>query len=261
MPPRVPSTTTLRLTIALGVCVLVAACQRPFDTALERGDAAAAKKQWKEAVDAYSAAVKLDPSSGFAQARLGAAAWNAGDHALAASSWATAAGLDATNSVAADGLARAALEAGDAGAALGVLEKLPTPQGPARLTLVRALLAVGGPAEVTRALELAQAAAATGDDESVYLLGSAQIAAHKYADAQSTLDGLQRRAPKSPLAPYGLARLAAAQQRQTDALLHLREAQQAAGTSWNSQAVAADPAFVFLQDSAEFKALVTLGAK
>jgi hypothetical protein len=58
------------------------------------------------------------------------------------------------------------------------------------------------------------------------------------------------------LGGYGLARLAAAQSRQTDALLYLGEAKNAAGSSWNSERVAADPAFAFLAQTPEFKALV-----
>ena len=127
-----------------------------------------------------------------------------------------------------------------------------------QLVLAQALLARGGPDDAAAALVAAQraATASPGDPEVDYLVGSAQIALRRFSDAQGTLEALQRRHPDSPLGSYGLARLAAAQSRQTDALLHLSAARAAAGSAWNPERVAADPAFAFLISAPEFKALV-----
>jgi hypothetical protein len=225
---------------------------------MQKGDAAALQSKWPEARDAFAEAVKVAPQSAPAHAKLGVAAWEAGDRPLALKEWAEALSLDALNAVALEGQARASLEAGDAGGAVTSLDKVINPTGGLRLTLARALLSRGQEGDVVRALELAKAALTETptDPETQYVLGSAQIALKRYADAQATLDGLQRQHPRSALGGYGLARLAAAQSRQTDALLYLGEAKNAAGSSWNSERVAADPAFAFLAQTPEFKALV-----
>lgn len=238
--------------------LVLSACQSAFDTFMQRGDDAAHRAKWAEARDAFSEATKANPSSAPAHARLGMAAWLVGDRPLALKEWGEAVALEPANALALEGLARASLEAGDAAAVVSSLDKLDAPTGTLRLTLARALLARGQDGDAVRALELAKAAllASPDDPEARYLLGSAQIALKKYADAQGTLDELQRQHPKSPLGSYGLARLAAAQGRQTDTLLHLREARDVSGSSWNPERVAADPAFGFLAATPDFKALV-----
>lgn len=234
------------------------ACQSAFDTFMQKGDAAAHQGKWPDARDAFAEAVKVNPQSAPAHAKLGVAAWLAADRPLALKEWGEAVALEPTNAIALEGLGRASLEVGDAGAVVSSLDKVANPTGTLRLTLVRALLARGADGDAVRALELAKAALTEtpGDAEVQYALGSAQIALKKYADAQATLDELQRQHPKSSLGSYGLARLAAAQSRQTDTLLHLKEAKDVSGSSWNSDRVAADPAFVFLAATPEFKALV-----
>lgn len=233
-------------------------CQSAFDTFMQKGDAAAHQNKWTDARDAFAEAVKVNPQSAPAHAKLGVAAWLAGDRPLALKEWGETVALEPTNALALEGLGRASLEVGDAGAVVSSLDKVTNPAGTLRLTLVRALLARGGDGDAVRALELARAALteAPTDAESQYVLGSSLIAVKKFADAQATLDELQRQHPKSALGSYGLARLAAAQSRSTDTLLHLREAKEVAGSSWNSDRVAADPAFAFLAATPEFKALV-----
>lgn len=247
-----------RLLLAVALCVLCA-CQKPLDARLQAGDEAARAGRWPDAHAAYADAVALDASSGPAHARLGLASWELGKHDEAVAAWTTAARLQPQNEEAAEGLARAALEAADAGAAVQRLEPVKAPTRPSfHATLARALLARGAPEDAPAALAAAQRAAAAlpGDPEADYLVGSAQLALKRYGDAQATLEGLLRRHPRSPLGSYGLARLAAAQHRPTDALLQLAAARTAAGSGWNPARVAADPAFAFLSATPEFKALL-----
>lgn len=248
-----------RLVLAFALSALCA-CQKPLDARLQAGDAAARAGKWEEARSQWTAATQLDARSPAAHAKLGAALWQLGLKDDAAVAWAQALTIEAGSEDALEGLARLDLERLDAGAAVGRLSTVQTPVATSfQLVLAQALLARGGPDDAASALASAQRAAASGlgDPEVDYLIGSAQIALRRFGDAQSTLEALQRRHPESPLGSYGLARLAAAQSRQTDALLHLSAARAAAGSGWNPVRVAADPAFAFLIAAPEFKALVS----
>jgi hypothetical protein len=77
----------------------------------------------------------------------------------------------------------------------------------------------------------------------------------KFSDAQATFDALERSHPESAFGPYGLARLAAAQGRATDALLHLKAARASKGP-WSAHRVALDPAFAFLSGDPAFQELI-----
>lgn len=245
----------VRPPVLLIVLVSLCACRKPVEARLAEGDAAAVAGRWEEARSKWEAARDLSPELALTHARLGAALWHLGRNAEAVTAWQRAVELDATCEDAVEGLARSALAVGDAGAALTVLS---TVVDPASLTFkrvqVRALLARGADGDADAAMTIVSG---LGDaPESIYLLGSTQIALKRYSDAQATLDGLARAHPKSPLGSYGLARLAAAQSRQTDALLNLSAARAAAGADWRPVEVAADPAFAFLATTPEFKALV-----
>lgn len=239
--------------------LLLLACAKPSERQLDRGNEAAAAGRLDEAKAAYQAAAAQDPSSARAQALLGNARWSAGDRPGAARAWQAARALEAKNAEAARGLALAALEAGDAGAALEELGPLEGGAGAGeRLLRARALLARGAPGDAEQALADAQAAAAAAPAaaEPVYLVGSAQVALRRFADAQATFEGLQKASPRSPLGPYGLARLAAAQSRSTDTLLYLKQARAAAGPAWSPDLVGSDPAFNFLAESPDFRELL-----
>ncbi len=237
---------------------LCCACQKPLDARLQAGDSAALAGKWPGARDAWAEAAKLDPSSAPAQAKWGVALWQLGERGLAAEAWARAASLDPALDVALEGLARLDLEAGDAGAAASRLEAVASPAGSLRLALAQALLARGAPGDASAALAHAQAFVLTAptDADGLYLVGCAQVALRRFGDAQGTLDDLQRQHPTLPLGSYGLARLAAAQGRQTDVLLNLAAAKSRAGSSWKPARVAADPAFAFIASTQEFMTLV-----
>lgn len=241
-----------RSSLVLVGCLL-AACEKPLEAHLRQGEAAARRHDWQAAREAFEAATQDDPQSAAAEARLGSALFELRQWEAAQAAWAKARALDPKDLLAAEGLAQLALEAHDAGAALATLEG-----SGSSLLEARALLARGAPGDAAAALELAQTHLGVHADEAaaLYLAGSAQIALQRYADAQATLDRLQRAWPKSPSGSYGLARLAAAQQRSTDVLLNLRAARDASGPAWDAAAVAADPAFAFVADRPDFKELV-----
>lgn len=233
-------------------------CQRPFEARLQAGDDAARAGRWGDARAAWAEAAKLDATSGLALARRGLAEWTLGDRDAAVDSWGAAVKLDPTQALALEGLALSSLGVADAGAAVSVLSAVAAPVGSLRLVLARSLLARGAAGDATTAVTHLQAALleAPTDADALYLLGSAQIASRKFADAQGTFEALERAHPSLPLGSYGLARLAAAQARQTDTLLNLTAAKKIAGAGWNAAQVAADPAFAFLSENADFKTLV-----
>ena len=249
-----------RLVLASALCALLTGCQKPLDARLQAGDTAARAGKWVVARTQWAEATQLDPRSAVAQAKLGVALFELGLKDEAATAWSAAVAIDPNAEDSVSSLARLDLEHLDAGAAVErmLLVQAPTTASFNRV-LAQALLARGAPDDAAAALAAATraATASPGDPENDYLVGSAQIALRRFSDAQGTLEELQRKHPNLPLGSYGLARLAAAQNRQTDALLHLSAARAAAGSSWNPDRVAADPAFVFLTPAPEFKALVS----
>ena len=249
-----------RLVLASALCALLCGCQKPLEARLQAGDAAARAGKWDVARTQWAEAKQLDPHSAVAQAKLGVALYELGLKDEAASAWSAAVAIDPNAEDPVSSLALLDLEHLDAGAAV---DRLRLVQGPVSVSfnrvLAQALLARGAPDDAAAALVAAGKAAAVspGDPQNEYLVGSAQIALRRFSDAQGTLEELQRKHPNLPLGSYGLARLAAAQNRQTDALLHLSAARAAAGSGWNPDRVAVDPAFIFLTPAPEFKALVS----
>lgn len=237
--------------------LLTMGCADPGLGSIARGNRAARDGHYDEAIAAYQQACTEAPQLARAHALYGNALWAAGRGPEALEAWSRAAGLDATQLDAALGLARGDLQAGDAGAAIdrlsGALGRAPSR---ADLHTARALAYVrrNGEGDVTRATEDVEAAfrATPKDLDVLYTRGSVMIAAHRFNEAQSALDALERAAPRSALASYGFARLAAAQSRKTDVMLHLRAARAAAGANWQPAPVAADPAFAFLKDDPDF---------
>lgn len=227
-------------------------CEKPVDSHLRRGEAAARTADWSLAAKEWDEATRLDDHCAAGFARRGLAAIELGQSGDAERYWRRAIELEPGNAIASEGLARLALDAADAGAAVLLVNEAQP------LTRARALLARGAPGDAAAALETAQrfSASAPDDPAALYLIGSAQLALQRFGDAQGTLDNLQRKHPASPLGSYGLARLAAAQSRSTDTLLNLRAARGVSGASWDPERVAADPAFGFLASTPEFKSII-----
>ena len=237
--------------------LIAVACAEPGADSIARGNRAALEGRFEEAVAAFQQACAEAPKRARARALLGNALWADGKKPEALVAWQDALKLEPSELDAVLGLARIELQRGDATAAIDRLTK--GLEGGSKRPDLRAGLALAfvqrnSEGDLTRALGDSEQALRTApkDPDVLYTRGSVLTAAHRFEEAQNTLDRLERDHPTSALAPYGLARLAAAQGRKTDVMLHLRAARTVAGTHWEPQPVAADPAFAFLKDDPDF---------
>jgi tetratricopeptide (TPR) repeat protein len=236
--------------------VLGAGCQSTAERQVEAGNVAAAAGAWPEALSAYRAASEARPSDARIKSLVGIAAAATDAPAQAARAWSEALSLDPGTSEARLGLAQLAVTAADAGAALSLLEPETSPT--ARQLRARTLLLRGAPADAEAALTEARAVALADPSapEAHYLAGSALLVLSRFAEAQTAFEAAERIAPRSALGPYGLARLAAIQRRETDTVLYLKTARTRLGRAWRADAVSRDPAFAFLAGSPGFTELV-----
>lgn len=233
------------------------ACVEPGAASIARGNRAAIEGRLAEAVASFEQACVEAPGLARPHALLGNALWAEGKSPEARLAWQDALKLDPDQLDAALGLSRLDLQRGDATAAVDRLASAlvkGSSRADLRAGLALAFVQRNGEGDLTRALGESERAARTApkNPDVLYTRGSVLTAAHKFEEAQATLDLLERADPRSPLAPYGLARLAAAQARKTDVMLHLRAARTAAGANWQPAPVAADPAFAFLKDDPDF---------
>ncbi len=230
----------MRACVTVVVIAWAASCAAPAERAIERGNAAERAKQLEDARAAYAEAVSFDPTAR-SHLLLGNVLMSLGKRDEAIEQWKHG---DAREALAAD-----ALEHGDAASALAWVDATRSLAG--RALKARALLALGRADQTLAVLEGIDAAG-----ETAYVKGCAFLALRRFDDARGAFDSLVRASPKSPLGPYGLARLAASQERAADALLYLKAAQTAAGLLWNPKAVERDAAFAFLSASGEYKELL-----
>lgn len=232
--------------------LVASGCPSSSERHLEEGHRQARDARWKQALTAYQKAAAADPKSARALSLCGLANLRLGERDAAAQAFTGALAIDPAEASAHIGLGGLALEARDAGAALAWLDAMPQPE--AAVVRGRALLLRGSEQDAEAALAEARAAltALPASVEARYLEGSALLALSRYAEAQASFEALERSARDSPFGPYGLARVAAAQQRSTDVLLYLKAARAAARESWQAPDVAADPAFAFLVGSPAF---------
>lgn len=230
----------MRSSVTLLVLMILSACRKPLEVRLEAGDTAAAKGDWEEARVQWQQAADTDAKCVSARTRLGFAAWKLGDAIAAYNAWSDAAKLEPANVEAADGLARLALDAHDAGAALAQTKAT----APVR---VRALLMAGKNAEA-----LTQARTLGADDEGRYLLASALLVNRQFDEAAKVFAAL----PPAMGEP-GLAHVSAAQSKADETVTHLTKAKVAQGARWDASLIAQDPAFDFISDSPGFKALTS----
>lgn len=253
-----------RLVAVALVCAGFSGCLKAGEARLREGNQAARDGRLEDARKAFEAAAEALPDDPRPRELLGNVLFELGRPEDARAAWQQALAHDGQSHPAHLGLARLALDAQDAGAALEVLATPPgaavDPALAAEEATVRglALLERGNPGDAEGALVAADEALqhAPGHAEALYVRGGALLVLGRYSDAQSALDELSAKHPASPLGSYGLARLAAAQGRATDVLLHLNAAKTAAGAAWRPERVAADPAFAFLSSSEGFLALV-----
>jgi Flp pilus assembly protein TadD len=235
---------------ALLFSLLLGACLDGGERHVREGNRAAQAGRLEEARSAYAAALEAHPRDVRARVLLANVLATLHDLPAARSEYTTVLAHDGDNAGARVGLARLTLGEGDASAALDLLAPL-APQPETRLLRARALIARG------QAGDGAQALLELKDDrstEATYLKGAALVLDRRFAEAQATLEGLERLS--APFARYGMARVAAAQGRAADVLLHLRATRAAQGPAWDAAAVAADPAFDFLHDSPDLQPLL-----
>lgn len=230
--------------------VVLSACETRHDWHVRAGNAAAGRGDFVAAQTAFSRALELQPDDAHVHALLGNVWAAQGKADEAHKAWAKAVELDPNQREARVGLALQALSRKDAAQTLA---QLGVPEGAeAQVLRARALLLRGSPDDVQAALtELSN----LESDEALFMKGSALTVLRKFADSQAVFERLEKR--NVLLARYGLARLAAAQARSTDVLIHLSAARDAAPSRWVFKTIAADPAFEFLNDSADFQALET----
>ena len=230
----------MRACVTVAVIALAASCAAPSERAIERGNAAARANQLEEAREAYAEAVSRDPTAR-SHLLLGNALMSLGKRDEAIGQWQLG---DAREALAAD-----ALERGDPSSALAWVDATRSLAG--RALKARALLALGRGDDALAVLEGIDAIG-----ETAYVKGCALLAVRRFDEARGAFDSLVRASSKSPLGPYGLARLAASQERAAGALLYLKAARAAAGPSWNPKAVERDAAFEFLSALGEYKELL-----
>jgi Flp pilus assembly protein TadD len=238
-----------RVIAVLVVLALAASCQSRADAALRAGNAAANAGQLEAARAHFADAVAANPADAKGYSLLGSTLATQGKLEEAVTAWRAALEREPADPIARMGLARADLATGDAGACLGRLEGL-APIEEATLLRAQALLRRGNEGDAATVERELQASTRA---DAVYLRASALLELRRFGDAQQAYSSLEKQAPA--LASYGLARLAAAQGRATDVLLHLAAAKSAAGATWNPTVIAADPAFGFLADADDFRTL------
>jgi tetratricopeptide (TPR) repeat protein len=233
------------------------ACPEPDTAARLHGNVAARARRFAEARGAFEEAVRAVPTAPQNHVLLGNVLFALRSFPEAAAAWKNAISLDAQEPSARLGLARWAIQTGASAKALRELHALPASEQRtvgARCVSALALLARGLPGDAQEALLQARAALEVEPDshDAAYLEGSSLLALSLLTEAQVAFEALQRRAPPTPLGSYGLARVAAAQGRSADAILHLQVARRVAGATWAPRSVLNDPAFVFLSTDTSF---------
>ncbi len=225
--------------------LVVVACRGRDELGVREANAAAARGELGQAEARARQACDQSPDNARLAALHGTLLWQLGRVDDARQAWQHAAELDPGQPVARRGLAAVGLAVADGGLALAADDAL---------LHARALLLRGAPNDAQAAIDLLPEARATSP-EAGYVRGCALTAAAKYPEAQRAFESVRERAPA--LAAFGLARLAAARGQAGEALHQLAAARTAAGAHWSPQAVVADPAFAFLTDSGDFKALLS----
>lgn len=228
--------------------IALGACSDPGESAVRRGNQAAARGDLEAAEAAFGAAAAEAPRSTRAHAFFGNALWARGKKAEAEAAWKKALELEPDDALAHLGLARAELARGAFDAALAHLDGVKTSRADEKVLRAVVLLARGGEGDARRAQEAAGKALAIDPDskDALYTAGCAALALRDDAGAQRLFDRLLQKHEKSELGPLGLARLAAAKGQRTDALLYLRATRKVMGDRWKADEVLSDPAFAFL---------------
>jgi tetratricopeptide (TPR) repeat protein len=241
---------------ALFLAVLSTGCSSPGEAELQAGNRLASAGDLTLAIEAYRAACQKASQKARPRELLGGALHAAGRSTEARATWLEAVQLEPNNSSDAQlGLARIDVEGGDPAAALDRLDRLlqrDPRRADARLVRAQAYLKRAKEEDVARALEDTELAlkGLPHDPDALYVRGSALLAARKLDEARAVFEGLKSARPA--LWAWGQARLAAAQSRNIDVIVHLRAAREAMDAGWVSARVREDPAFRYLWDDPEF---------
>lgn len=247
---------------ALLLCLplLSAGCYEPGQTEIARGNVLASQRKLGEAVEAYRAAAKVAPQKARPRELLGHVLFDLHRLPEAKAAYEDAIRVDPQAALEAQiGLARLEAEEGHLGAAIDHLGQVILRQPGnvyARLSRANVAMRRGEPADAE--LAVTDTAAAMQVDASnpsvLYTRGCAFIAAADLPKAQESFELLAKAHPQSPLAPYGLARVAGARKARADVILQLREARaRAKGIpgAWKVEEVRDDPAFTFMKADPE----------
>ncbi len=251
-----------RAAAAAAVLFSLAACHEEAQTHLARGnvlynEGLKTHDQAKidQAAAEYQAAANADPSISAPWLRLGNLLYDEGKQAQAQAAYQQATARNPGQEDAWIGLARTQSEQGhdaEARAALGHALDVQPKNLYARLSRAQLALEDG---DVQAALADAKLASQIDDrDTSVlYVYGGAMIAAKDYSGAAAAFDRIAQVDPRSSLADYGRARLAAAQGKGAEAV-SARKALLARAPG-EKTAIAKDPAFASLRDDPTFRQL------
>jgi tetratricopeptide (TPR) repeat protein len=234
------------------IALFLGACTVAGEPELHEGNRLAAQGSLAEAAEQYRLAAQKQPSRARPRELLGSVLHAASETDAARTAWLEAVQLQPNDSADAQlGLARIDSERGDHATALDRLDRLLERQ-PRRADarLQRAVVALRM-SNVERALEDSDVAlkALPRDSDALYTRGTALLAAGKPDEARKVFERLPA---GSLLKAWGQARVAAAQSRSTDVIVHLREARAASDGGWDEARVRNDPAFKYLLDNAEF---------
>jgi tetratricopeptide (TPR) repeat protein len=253
-----------RIALLCAVLLALCGCEDRAQSLVGKGNAFAAKGKLDDAAKAYDEAARLVPTDSRPLELLGNVKLEQQDLTAARAAFEQALKLNPTSVEALVGLGRIEGESGRLDPALDYLSRaVDKSQDGSYAMLWQSvyLLRRGTAVDLEVALERADHAltAKASDPSWIYVRGNALVARKDFANAKAAFDELLRIAPQSPLADYGLARLAAAHGDRLGALAQLRQAREkskADGRSLPPEQVRKDPAFRFLENDPDFSQLV-----
>lgn len=234
--------------------MVIAGCSSPGESEVHEGNRLAALGKLDEAAAQYRAACGKSQKAR-PRELLGKVLHAAGKSSEARAAWLEAVQLEPDAAEAQLGLARIESENQEQGAALDRLDRLVQRQPnrvDARLLRALVLLRRNADGDVERALSDSELALRTApkDADAQYVRATALLATRQYEEARKLFEALKPQRPQ--LAAWGLARVAAAQSRNIDVIVYLRQAREAADAGWVAARVREDPAFRYLWDDPEF---------
>ncbi len=255
--------------LLLLACPLALGCTEPGQTEIAKGNVFASKGELDKAIEAYKAASAAAPTKARPHELIGHVYFDQKKYEKARAAYETALRIEPQVAIEAKiGLARIAADEarGDEKKLDEAIERLTDvlktqPQNVyALLSRANLYMRRAKEGDLDGAIEdTAKAMAIDERNASVlYTRGCAFLAKKDPKGARELFEKLAKTHPASPLAPYGLARVAAFEGKVTDALLLLREAKEKGEgkKGWNPDEVREDTAFRAMKDNEQFKQLL-----